>query len=188
MFPNNSGDSLPALYLTFLHDIINVVEKGYNWRHIVLCFLYFNICRSCLQPMDCIARPLLLLQMWFWTQILIGRPREFIITYLNWGLSCIYVSYFNGTCVKLRSLHWEVLNLYWGLRSVSNGWQHTYSSTPYVKEDHVIFEINYKPWVIAVSIGCQMLFIRTICLGCTTRIKMCKFSKFNKLYLLNFLH
>jgi hypothetical protein len=30
MFPNNSADSVPAAYLTFLDDLLNVPEEGYN--------------------------------------------------------------------------------------------------------------------------------------------------------------
>jgi hypothetical protein len=62
-FPNNSADSVPAAYLTFLDDLLNVPEEGYNWGQVVLSCLYFNLCRSCLEPTDCIAGPVLLLQM-----------------------------------------------------------------------------------------------------------------------------
>jgi hypothetical protein len=75
MFSNNNEDSMPAMYLLFLHDIINVPDDGYNRGHVVLSCLYFNLCRSCLEPMDCIARPLFLLLMWFWTRFLIRRSR-----------------------------------------------------------------------------------------------------------------
>jgi Plant mobile domain len=68
MFPNNSADSVPAAYLTFLDDLLNVPEEGYNWGQAVLSCLYFNLCRSCLEPTDCIAGPVLLLQMWSWTK------------------------------------------------------------------------------------------------------------------------
>jgi hypothetical protein len=46
MFPNNSADSMPAAYLTFLDDLLNVLEEGYNWGQAVLSCLYFNLCRS----------------------------------------------------------------------------------------------------------------------------------------------
>jgi Plant mobile domain len=64
MFPNNSADSVPTAYLTFLDDLLNVPEEGYNWGQTVLSYLYFNLCRSCLEPANCIAGPVLLLQMW----------------------------------------------------------------------------------------------------------------------------
>jgi Plant mobile domain len=75
MFPNNSADSVPAAYLTFLDDLLNVPEEGYNWGQAVLSLLYFNLCWSCLEPPGCIAGPVLLLQMWSWTRFPIGRPR-----------------------------------------------------------------------------------------------------------------
>jgi hypothetical protein len=31
MFSNNSADSVPAVYLTFLDDMLNVSEDSYNW-------------------------------------------------------------------------------------------------------------------------------------------------------------
>jgi hypothetical protein len=57
MFPNNSADSVPAAYLAFLDDLLNVPEEGYNWGQVVLSCLYFNLCRSCLEPADCIEDP-----------------------------------------------------------------------------------------------------------------------------------
>jgi hypothetical protein len=30
MFPNNSVDSVPAVYLSFLDDMLNVPEEGYD--------------------------------------------------------------------------------------------------------------------------------------------------------------
>jgi hypothetical protein len=31
MFPNNSVDSVPAVYLIFLDNMLNVLEDGYDW-------------------------------------------------------------------------------------------------------------------------------------------------------------
>jgi Plant mobile domain len=75
MFLNNSAYLVPAAYLTFLDDLLNVPEEGYNWGQTILSCLYFNLCWSCLEPADCIAGPVLLLQMWSWTRFPIGRPR-----------------------------------------------------------------------------------------------------------------
>jgi hypothetical protein len=43
IFPNNSADSVPALYLTFLEDMLNVSEDGYDWGQAVFSCLYFNL-------------------------------------------------------------------------------------------------------------------------------------------------
>jgi Plant mobile domain len=75
MFSNNSADSVLVVYLSFLNDMLNIPEEGYDWGHAVLSCLYFNLSRSCLELADCIAGPLLLLQMWSWTRFPIGRPR-----------------------------------------------------------------------------------------------------------------
>jgi hypothetical protein len=39
MFPNNSADSVPAVYLIFLEDMLNVPEDGYDWgkRYSLAC-------------------------------------------------------------------------------------------------------------------------------------------------------
>jgi hypothetical protein len=43
MFRNNSGDSMPVVYLTFLHDMINVPENINNWgRAYPSCTLTFT--------------------------------------------------------------------------------------------------------------------------------------------------
>jgi Plant mobile domain len=67
MFPNNSADSVTAVYLSFIDDMLNVLEESYDWGQTILSCLYFNLSRSCLELADCIAGPLLLLQMWSWT-------------------------------------------------------------------------------------------------------------------------
>jgi hypothetical protein len=51
------------VYLIFLDDMLNVPEDEYDWGHVVLSCLYFNLSRSCLEPADCIAEPLILLQV-----------------------------------------------------------------------------------------------------------------------------
>jgi Plant mobile domain len=75
ILPNNNADSMPAVYLTFLEDMLNVPDDRYDWRQTILSYLYFNLSRSCLEPADCIAEPVLLLQMWSWTWFPIERPK-----------------------------------------------------------------------------------------------------------------
>jgi hypothetical protein len=48
MFLNNSADSVPTVYLSFLDDMLNVPEKGYNWGQAVLLFV--------LQPLSIMSR------------------------------------------------------------------------------------------------------------------------------------
>jgi hypothetical protein len=55
MFPKNSADSVPAAYLTFLDDLLNVPEEGYNWGQTVLSCLYFNLCRSSAPASDVVV-------------------------------------------------------------------------------------------------------------------------------------
>jgi hypothetical protein len=61
MFLNNSADSVLAVYLIFLDDVLNVLEDDYDWGHAVLYYLYFNLTQSYLESADCMVGPLLLL-------------------------------------------------------------------------------------------------------------------------------
>jgi hypothetical protein len=58
MFSNNSEDSVSMVYLIFLDDMINEPEGRYNWGQTILSYLYYNLCRSEIEPSDCIARSL----------------------------------------------------------------------------------------------------------------------------------
>jgi hypothetical protein len=82
----------------------------------------------------------------------------------------------------------EVLILDCGLHSVSNGQQNIFLNTTYGKEDQDIFGTILKIYVIKASIGCRMLLITTICLGCTACTIIYKFLKSIKIYLLQLIH
>jgi hypothetical protein len=81
---------MPAVYLTFPHDMINVPKDKYNWGGGMLYYLAYTSTFADHVSSQWIAS---WLQMWSWTRFSIGRPGQFIITYLNWDLSCIYFSY-----------------------------------------------------------------------------------------------
>jgi hypothetical protein len=38
MFPNNSADSVLAVYFTFLDDMLNVPEDDYDWGQATICY------------------------------------------------------------------------------------------------------------------------------------------------------
>jgi hypothetical protein len=75
MFANNMQTQCRRCTWAFLTICSTYRKDDYDWGHAVLSCLYFNISRSCLEPADCIADLLLLLQMWSWTQFPIGRSR-----------------------------------------------------------------------------------------------------------------
>jgi hypothetical protein len=137
MFLNNSGDSVSVVYLTFIHDMINIIEDGYNWRYALLSCLYFNIYWSCLEPVDCIDGHFVSASDEVMDTIL---DRETEVTHYHLQqlrffmiLLFIFQWYRYKTEEPLLGRSELPLNL------ISNGWQNTYSSTLRIEEDQVIF-------------------------------------------------
>ena len=65
MFPDKTGDAVPAMYLQFLYNLDK--PQKYDWGCAVLAVLYRQLSEACLSKTDMVAGPLLLLQMWSWT-------------------------------------------------------------------------------------------------------------------------
>jgi Plant mobile domain len=150
MFPNNSADSVPGVYLTFFDDMLNVPKDGYEWGQAILSCLYFNLSRTCLEPTDCIVGPLLLLQMWSWTRFSMGR---------------------------VRSLHLAMSSLNCDLHTVSNRRPDTYSSTRRDMEDPGTFGISSRIYKMKESIGRRTVPTTMTCFRCNTCIWIYKFLK-----------
>jgi Plant mobile domain len=74
VFPDSSGDSVPAMYLRFLQNLDD--PSVYNWGAAVLSCLYRNMSIGCMNGKKTIGGPLLLLQHWSWTRFPIARPRS----------------------------------------------------------------------------------------------------------------
>jgi Plant mobile domain len=74
VFPDTSGDSVPAMFLRFLQNLTD--PPVYNWGAAVLSCLYRNLSISCQSEKKTIAGPLLLVQHWAWTRFPIARPRH----------------------------------------------------------------------------------------------------------------
>ena len=73
MFPDKTGDVVPAMYLQFLYNLDK--PQKYDWGSAVLAVLYRQLSEACLSKTDSIAGPLLLLQMWSWTRLPVGMNK-----------------------------------------------------------------------------------------------------------------
>jgi len=73
MFPDKTGDAVPAMYLQFLDNLDK--PKKYDWGCAVLAVLYRQLSEACLSKTDMVAGPLLLLQMWSWTRLPVGMNK-----------------------------------------------------------------------------------------------------------------
>ncbi|XP_074299959.1 serine/threonine-protein phosphatase 7 long form homolog [Silene latifolia] len=72
MFPDKSGNDIQVVYLPLLRDLSNL--DNYSWGSAVLATLYRNLCRASNVKSKDIGGPLVLLQLWAWERISIGRP------------------------------------------------------------------------------------------------------------------
>ena len=70
IFPDSSGDGVPAMYLEFLQDLQQ--PKEYNWGAAALAFLYRQLCACAEKDKAEIDGPLPLLQVWCYSRLGIG--------------------------------------------------------------------------------------------------------------------
>ncbi|KAH9611897.1 hypothetical protein KSS87_002622 [Heliosperma pusillum] len=72
LFPDKTGNTASLIYLPLLENLDQIDDI--SWGRGVLACLYRNLCKA--TKVDCIeiAGPLLLLQLWSWERVSIGRP------------------------------------------------------------------------------------------------------------------
>ncbi|XP_048501618.2 serine/threonine-protein phosphatase 7 long form homolog [Beta vulgaris subsp. vulgaris] len=73
LFADKSGDAIQVLYLPLLADLD--VAGTYSWGSATLAYLYRQLCRASHRGARELGGPVLLLQIWAWEHIHIGRPR-----------------------------------------------------------------------------------------------------------------
>jgi mobile domain-containing protein len=81
LFPDKSGDSVQLIYLPLLRDLGRVAE--YNWGSATLAYLYCHLCRASRKGAKDIGGCLLLLQIWSWEHIHIGRPEIRMVRHIG---------------------------------------------------------------------------------------------------------
>ena len=85
MFADSSGDCVPMMYLTYLQDLDN--PRLYNWGSAVLACMYRQLCCASLIKTKGIAGPIVLLQQWSWTRLLVCRPHPRVKGWSpDWGV------------------------------------------------------------------------------------------------------
>lgn len=72
LFADKSGDSVSLFYLPILRDLD--AASAYSWASATLAFLYRQLCRASRRGAREMGGPLVLLQLWSWEHLLIGRP------------------------------------------------------------------------------------------------------------------
>ncbi|XP_048536196.1 protein MAIN-LIKE 2-like isoform X2 [Triticum urartu] len=73
VFTDTSGDGVPAMYLQFMQDLGQPTE--YNWGAAALALLYRQLSIGAEKERLEISGPLLLLQLWSWSHLPLGRPK-----------------------------------------------------------------------------------------------------------------
>ncbi|XP_044406762.1 serine/threonine-protein phosphatase 7 long form homolog [Triticum aestivum] len=73
VFTDTSGDGVPAMYLQFMQDLGQPTE--YNWGAAALALLYRQLSIGAEKERLEISGPLLLLQLWSWSRLPLGRPK-----------------------------------------------------------------------------------------------------------------
>lgn len=76
IFTDASGDSVPAMYLQFMDNL--AVQTEYNWGAAALAMLYRQLSIGAEKARSEIFGPLVLLQLWSWSRLLLGRPKNII--------------------------------------------------------------------------------------------------------------
>uniref|UniRef100_A0A8R7QED8 Aminotransferase-like plant mobile domain-containing protein n=1 Tax=Triticum urartu TaxID=4572 RepID=A0A8R7QED8_TRIUA len=76
VFINTSGDGVPAMYLQFMQNAGQPTE--YNWGEAVLAMLYRQLSIGAEKERLEISGPLLLLQLWSWSHLSLGRPKKLL--------------------------------------------------------------------------------------------------------------
>ncbi|KAL2923366.1 Serine/threonine-protein phosphatase 7 long form-like protein [Bienertia sinuspersici] len=72
LFSDKSGDAVSLYYLPLLRDW--EIASTYSWGSATLAFLYRQLCRACHRRACQIGGALILVQLWSWEHIFIGRP------------------------------------------------------------------------------------------------------------------
>ncbi|KAH9604777.1 hypothetical protein KSS87_004294 [Heliosperma pusillum] len=76
LFPDKSGNLVQFIYFQLLTDLTRLSE--YSWGSGVLAYLYRNLCVASKKGALTISGCLVLLQLWSWERLTIGRPTKII--------------------------------------------------------------------------------------------------------------
>lgn len=85
IFPDTSGDGVPAMYLQFLDNLNEPKEDTTGGLQLLLCYIYRQLCLAAEREGLEIADPLVLLQQWCWSRLSPGQPVDQDSNTPNWG-------------------------------------------------------------------------------------------------------
>lgn len=74
LFADKSGADVQLIFLPLLKNFADI--PLFSWGSAVLAHLYRELCRACRKGANEIAGPLILLQLWAWERLSIGRPER----------------------------------------------------------------------------------------------------------------
>ncbi|CAM8962915.1 unnamed protein product [Rhodiola kirilowii] len=77
VFPDSSGSDVSLHYLPLLADLDGISE--YSWGSAALAFLYRSMCNACESSHTQLSGCAILVQLWAWEHLIIGRPRTLAI-------------------------------------------------------------------------------------------------------------
>lgn len=84
LFPDKSGSTVSVLFIPLLAELNEVDD--YSWGSAALACMYRNLCKASETGVDQIAGPLILLQLWSWERIAMGRPEVAMVA--NYVFPC----------------------------------------------------------------------------------------------------
>ncbi|XP_074311477.1 serine/threonine-protein phosphatase 7 long form homolog isoform X2 [Silene latifolia] len=73
IFPDKSGNEVCILFLPLLANLDEIDE--YSWGSAALSCLYRNLCGASKRGKSEISGPIVLLQLWAWERVVVGRPQ-----------------------------------------------------------------------------------------------------------------
>ncbi|KAJ3708556.1 hypothetical protein LUZ61_012261 [Rhynchospora tenuis] len=89
LFPDGTGDSVPAFYLDLLRDLRTAPSQGvYNWGAATLAALYRGLDTAAINNTTKIGAPWLLLQVWSYARLTLCRP-TITDDFSGWGVPSI---------------------------------------------------------------------------------------------------
>ncbi|KAL9685065.1 hypothetical protein QQ045_022511 [Rhodiola kirilowii] len=77
LMPDSSGSEISLHYLPLLADLDSL--SSYSWGAAVLAYLYRSLCNECESKRTQLTGCAILLQLWAWEHLTLGRPRKLTV-------------------------------------------------------------------------------------------------------------
>ncbi|KAL9670711.1 hypothetical protein QQ045_008269 [Rhodiola kirilowii] len=77
LLPDSSGSDVSLHYLPLQADLNAIL--GYSWGAAVLAYMYRMLCNACESTHTQLSGCAILVQLWAWEHLIIGRPRKLAV-------------------------------------------------------------------------------------------------------------